>query len=76
MRFWQHYARELDDDSYGIYNYNWGYYLESLRLLCETRAGKPFEPPDQPEEPQTKHPPCPPKRPRRSRPKPSATTWR
>ena len=32
---------KLDDDAYGIYNFNWGYYLESLRLLCTT-AGKPF----------------------------------
>ena len=44
LRFWQHYGRQLSDDDYGIYNYNWGYYLESLRLLCETGAGKPFEP--------------------------------
>jgi len=43
LRFWQQYARELDDDSYGVYNFNWGYYLDSLRLLCETGAGKPFE---------------------------------
>jgi len=42
VRFWQHYATELDDDSYGIYNFNWGYYLESLRLFCETGTGKPF----------------------------------
>ncbi len=42
LRFWQHYARELSDDAYGTYNFNWGYYLESLRLLCEAGAGKPF----------------------------------
>ncbi len=41
VRFWQHYARELDDDSYGIYNYNWAFYLESLRLLLTEGAGKP-----------------------------------
>jgi uncharacterized protein YndB with AHSA1/START domain len=41
LRFWQEYAVELDDDSYGIYNFNWGYYLESLRLLCVTGTGKP-----------------------------------
>lgn len=45
LRFWQDYAVELSDDAYGIYNFNWGYYLESLRLLCTTGAGKPFEPP-------------------------------
>jgi len=44
LRFWQHYAVELDDDSYGVYNFNWGYYLESLRLLVTSGAGKPFVP--------------------------------
>ena len=44
VRFWQHYGRALSDDDFGIYNYNWGYYLESLRLLCETGVGKPFRP--------------------------------
>lgn len=42
LRFWQDYATELSDDAYGIYSFNWGYYLESLRLLCETGTGKPF----------------------------------
>ena len=42
LRFWQHYATELSDDDYGVYNFNWGYYLESLRLLCATGTGKPF----------------------------------
>jgi uncharacterized protein YndB with AHSA1/START domain len=42
LRFWQEYARELDDDAYGTYNYNWGYYLESLRLLTAEGIGKPF----------------------------------
>lgn len=47
LRFWQHYAVELEDDYYGTYNFNWGYYLESLRLLCTTGAGQPFQtPPD------------------------------
>ncbi len=45
LRFTQNYATELSDDDYGVYNFNWGYYLESLRLLCTTGAGKPFEPP-------------------------------
>ena len=43
VRFWQRYGRPLADDAFGIYNYNWGYYLESLRLFCETGRGKPFE---------------------------------
>lgn len=42
LRFWQVYAVELEDDYYGVYNYNWGYYLESLRLLSTTGAGKPY----------------------------------
>ncbi len=42
VRFWQHYARELDDDAYGTYNFNWGYYLESLRMFATTGRGKPF----------------------------------
>ena len=44
VRFWQFYGRALSEDDYGIYTYNWGYYLESLRLLCETGQGKPFQP--------------------------------
>lgn len=43
LRFWQEYAVELADDYYGTYNFNWGYYLESLRLLCVTGTGKPYE---------------------------------
>ncbi len=43
LRFWQDYAVELADDYYGVYNFNWGYYLESLRLLCSTGTGKPFD---------------------------------
>jgi uncharacterized protein YndB with AHSA1/START domain len=45
VRFWQEYARELSDYAYGTYNFNWGYYLESLRLFCETGSGKPFQVP-------------------------------
>lgn len=45
LRFWQHYATELDDDDYGTYNYNWGYYLHSLQRLCESGAGAPYEAP-------------------------------
>lgn len=45
LRFWQHYATELDDDAYGTYNYNWGYYLQSLYELVTTGSGKPFKAP-------------------------------
>ena len=44
LRFTQDYATELSDDDYGVYNFNWGYYLESLRLLVTSGAGKPFVP--------------------------------
>ena len=44
LRFTQDYAVELSDDDYGIYNFNWGYYLESLRLFCTTGQGKPYDP--------------------------------
>jgi len=44
LRFTQDYAVELSDDDYGIYNFNWGYYLESLRLLLTTGTGKPYSP--------------------------------
>jgi uncharacterized protein YndB with AHSA1/START domain len=43
LRFWQEYAVELEDDYYGVYNFNWGYYLESLRKLCVTGSGAPFQ---------------------------------
>ncbi len=44
LRFTQDYAVELSDDDYGIYNFNWGYYLESLRLLLATGTGRPYQP--------------------------------
>lgn len=43
LRFWQRYANDLGDDAFGIFNYNWAYYLESLRLLAEAGEGMPFE---------------------------------
>ncbi len=45
LRFWQDYAVELGDDYYGYYNFQWGYYLESLHLFCTTGKGKPFQVP-------------------------------
>jgi uncharacterized protein YndB with AHSA1/START domain len=43
LRFRQEYARELGDDDYGTYNFNWGYYLQSLKEYIETGTGKPYE---------------------------------
>ncbi len=42
VQFVQQYANELDDDTYGTYNFNWGYYLNSLLTYCETGTGTPF----------------------------------
>ena len=43
--FRQDYARELSDEEYGRYNFNWGYYLESLRRFVETGRGWPYNTP-------------------------------
>jgi len=43
LMFTQIYAQELSDEVYGTYNFNWGYYLQSLKLLCETGTGTPFK---------------------------------
>jgi uncharacterized protein YndB with AHSA1/START domain len=43
LLFVQDYERELSDEVYGSYNFNWGYYLWSLKRLCETGAGAPFK---------------------------------
>ena len=42
LTFNQEYANELSDVEYGIYNFNWGYYLNSLKQYCETGRGTPF----------------------------------
>jgi len=42
VRFTQDYAQELTDDVYGRFNFNWGYYLQSLKQLCETGKGFPY----------------------------------
>lgn len=31
LMFTQIYAKELSDEDYGTYNFNWGYYLDSLK---------------------------------------------
>lgn len=41
LTFTQEYAREISDENYGIYNYNWAYYLQSLKQYCESGKGKP-----------------------------------
>ena len=41
--FTQVYAQELSDEDYGRYNFNWGYYLESLRRLVQTGRGSPYK---------------------------------
>lgn len=43
VHFRQEYAQELDDATYGTYNFNWGYYLNSLKQSCETGNGTPYE---------------------------------
>ena len=43
--FRQGYGTQIDEESYGVYNFNWGYYLESLRSYCESGTGKPFQAP-------------------------------
>lgn len=43
LRFTQEYAQELADDTYGTYNFNWGYYLNSLKVYCETGTGSPYQ---------------------------------
>jgi uncharacterized protein YndB with AHSA1/START domain len=44
LMFLQDYARELSDEVYGNYNFNWGYYLNSLKQFCESGKGAPFTP--------------------------------
>lgn len=44
VTFRQEYSRELDDRTYGEYNFNWGHYLSSLKRYCETGEGTPFQP--------------------------------
>jgi len=44
LLFSQDYAREMSDEVYGTYNFNWGYYLNSLKQFCEKGFGTPFVP--------------------------------
>jgi len=43
VTFSQTYARDISDEDYGRFNYNWAYYLRSLKELCEAGQGFPFE---------------------------------
>lgn len=43
LKFVQEYTRHIDEESFGVFNHNWGYYLNSLRLYCETGTGTPFD---------------------------------
>jgi hypothetical protein len=40
--FTQKYTNEITDEQYGTFNFNWGYYLHSLKLYCETGKGTPW----------------------------------
>lgn len=43
LMFRQHYTVEQPDEVYGMYNYNWGFYMDSLREYCENGTGRPFQ---------------------------------
>jgi len=43
MKFMQNYATEMPDEVYGTYNFNWAYYLNSLKAYAETGKGAPFQ---------------------------------
>ena len=42
--FRQTYGKPIDDLNYGIYNFNWGYYMLSLKEYLETGQGRPHHP--------------------------------
>lgn len=42
LLFQQHCTFEFDPDVHGMYNFNWGHYLSSLKEFCETGEGRPF----------------------------------
>jgi uncharacterized protein YndB with AHSA1/START domain len=44
VRFWHELSPDTAPDTLANVNFNWGYYLDSLRLACETGTGKPFQP--------------------------------
>lgn len=42
LMFTQHYAGDMPDEAYGTFNFNWAYYLQSLKQYTETGKGTPF----------------------------------
>lgn len=40
--FTQDYSSPISDEEYGRFNFNWGYYLHSLKDYCESGKGKPY----------------------------------
>jgi len=42
LTFTQEYSNDITDEQYGRFNFNWGYYLSSLKQYCETGKGMPF----------------------------------
>ncbi len=43
LALWHQLGDELDKESVATANFTWGYYLNSLRGLCETGTGRPFD---------------------------------
>jgi hypothetical protein len=43
LTFVQEYSNFIADEKYGRFNFNWGYYLQSLKKYCETGVGLPFK---------------------------------
>lgn len=43
VSFWHMLGEERDSATVGTANFTWGYYLNSLRRLCETGRGTPFD---------------------------------
>jgi len=44
LKFVQEYVNPISEEDYGTYNFNWAFYLQSLKDYCSTGKGKPFEP--------------------------------
>jgi hypothetical protein len=43
LTFVQEYPNQISDEKYGRFNFNWGYYLYSLKKYCESGTGMPFK---------------------------------
>jgi hypothetical protein len=43
LTFVQEYSSFIADEKFGRFNFNWGYYLYSLKKYCETGVGLPFK---------------------------------